>query len=82
MMITTQQALLAMRGPSGGYTQGLSGRDVSPELMSRALAVVAAAPDVREDRIAEARARLAQGVPNSRDLAEKIMCRVVCDSIR
>jgi len=56
--------------------------DVSPELMSRIMQVIEAAPDMRHDRVVEARARLAFGIPGPHEIAEKILARAISDAIR
>jgi len=83
MMISEEQACIAAHcvGVSNGsrYT---SRPDVSPELMIRIMQVIEAAPDPRYDRVAEARERLALGIPGPYQIAEKILARAVSDAIR
>jgi len=56
--------------------------DVSPELMSRIMEVITAAPDPRYDRVVEARERLALGIPGPYQIAEKILARAISDALR
>lgn len=39
-------------------------------------------PEVREDRVAAARERLAAGIPSDSDLAGRMVGRIVCDRLR
>jgi hypothetical protein len=50
--------------------------------MARVLHAVDATPELRPERVVEARARLALGVPSSEDIAEKIIARAICDALR
>jgi hypothetical protein len=83
MIISEQQARLAShyieppKGPMGGCHPS-----VSPELMSRILVAVEAAPEMRPTRVAEARARLSLGIPGAGEIAEKIIARAICDALR
>jgi hypothetical protein len=52
------------------------------ELVDRARDVVASTPEVRDDRVEHAREALAEGEPSSTDVAEKMIGRIISDSIR
>lgn len=54
---------------------------ISPDLEARVRASVEAAPEVRPERLAQARSDIAGGVLNSRDVADKMIARVLSDSI-
>lgn len=56
--------------------------DVSPELMQRVRAAVDGVPDLREDRVEEARAHLKRGDFTSSEVAGKMVARIVSDAIR
>jgi hypothetical protein len=83
MIISERQARLAS-GYVGTPTGPIRGSrpDISPELMARVLHAVDATPELRPERVVEARARLALGVPSSEDIAEKIIARAICDALR
>jgi hypothetical protein len=83
MIISEQQARLASHyiEPPTGPTCG-GHPSVSPELMSRILVAVDAAPETRSSRVAEARARLSLGIPGAGEIAEKIIARTICDALR
>jgi hypothetical protein len=83
MIISEQQARLAAGsvGPPIDPPHSLH-PDVSPELMARILNALDATPELRSERVVEARARLALGIPASEDIAEKIIARAICDALR
>lgn len=83
MIISDEQALLAFRLLREGALATGSGHEaVSDELFSQAVAAAVAAPDTRPERVAEARARCAQGPLDSQDIANKMISRIVSDSLR
>ena len=55
---------------------------VPSELLSRVTAALSELPDVREDRVAEARMRINGTRPASEDVASKLIGRVISDAIR
>jgi hypothetical protein len=82
MITSEQQVRLAVRFagfPSASI--GAADPRVSPELMSRVLEAIHSAPDVRSDRVAEARLRLAAGRPSSCDIADTIIASVIFDAL-
>jgi hypothetical protein len=83
MIISEQQARLAAQfaEPPNGSTNG-SRPDVSPDLMARILLEVESTPELRSERILEARQRLALDPPAPREIAEKIVARAICDGLR
>ena len=81
MMITMTQARIVLG--ERGVPQAKATRPViSEDLLRRAMAAALSAPDVRVDRVADARARLDDGLPDSHLLAEKIVCRIAGDCVR
>lgn len=54
---------------------------VSADVLERALAVIDATPDVRDDRVDSAMQML-DGPPSSDEVAQKMIGRIVSDSIR
>jgi hypothetical protein len=85
MMISEQQARLALEVL---YMQQTAERridrssGVSPEFFERILTTLETLPDTRPDRIAEARAHLVGPGPSARDVASKIVDRMISDAIR
>lgn len=63
-----------------GVAPDLSG--VSAELVDRVRIALATAPDFRADRVAQAKELLAGGPLASADIAEKMIGRIISDSIR
>jgi len=55
---------------------------VPAELLSRVIAALAATPDLREERVAEARERCGSDLPDSEDIASKLIGRLVSDAVR
>ncbi len=56
--------------------------DVSVELVDRVRVALSTTPDFRADRVAQARELLAAGPLSSADVAEKMIGRIISDSIR
>lgn len=52
------------------------------EFVDRVVASVCALPDVREERVAEARRRMADAMPGSEEVASRMIERVLCDFVR
>ncbi len=55
---------------------------VSADLIERALGRIASTPDPRPNRVAEARNALHEHLPSSTEVAERILWRVLADSLR
>jgi hypothetical protein len=68
---------------SGHYGDaGVDGCGVNPDVLERAMRVVAAAPETREDRVEAARWMLAEHPPTSDEVAAKMLSRMVSDTLR
>ena len=83
MIISVEQTRLAARyvEPPAGSTP-LERTEVSPELMSRIVSAIDAAPETRADRVVEAIDRLETAALGSQEIAEMIIKRTICDSLR
>jgi hypothetical protein len=55
---------------------------VSPEILERARSIVETTPDVRADRMDSAREMLDGVGPSSSEVAQKMIGRIISDSIR
>lgn len=55
---------------------------VSDELLARVRVVLESVPDVRPDRVEEARALVADSLPDAETVAEKLIGRVLSDAVR
>jgi hypothetical protein len=55
---------------------------VTPEFVERVRRAIAAAPETRTDRMEEARQLLTGHEPSSREIADKMIGRIISDSIR
>lgn len=55
---------------------------VPDEVIRMAVRAAEEAPDLREDRVAEARERLGSGSVDSSEVAEKMLSRIVSDALR
>lgn len=84
MMISDEQARLAASDAQSTPppTPGASLSRVSDAVIQAAKDVVAQTPDTRPERVAEARHRLAAGEPAPSEVAEKIISRILADSLR
>jgi hypothetical protein len=86
MMISdeqVEQVLAFVRsGGTCGERTGCVSRSLSPDLAERIEASMAAAPDVRSDRLERARTHLAGGTVSADEVASKLIGRVVSDSLR
>ena len=69
---TTEKAPAAPGSPGGG---------VPEELIERVRDIVAATPETRDDRVERGREMIAGGVSSS-EVAEKMIGRIISDSIR
>lgn len=56
--------------------------DVSPELICAACAAAFSAPDPRPGRVRDAEVYLGAGDMDTRQVAEKMIARIMCDSLR
>lgn len=54
---------------------------VCSDVVDRARSVAMNSPDSRQDRVEDAKARLVNGLPNSTEIATKMVSRILCDSI-
>lgn len=87
MIISDEQVRLALVYL---HTSGeLSGRlsvdptvGVTPEFVERVRREIAQAPETRSDRMREARELLTGSEPSSREVADKMIGRIISDSIR
>jgi len=83
MIISEEQARLAAHYLQGSHpTHALHHADISPELMARVMAAVDDCPETRPDRVEQAIHDLDAGNPGSREVAEKMISRIICDSLR
>ncbi len=83
MIISESQARLAaqdLRNHTGAPSFYASG--VSLELIVAARGVAIDAPDTRPDRIAAAQDYLGAGPVDAREVAEKMIARIMSDSLR
>ncbi len=85
MIISDEQARLAARDARShceeyGATPAID--DVSSELIALATATARSAPDIRSERVEDAKIRLDTGELDARDVATKILSRIVSDSLR
>lgn len=84
MIISDEQALLAARylsAPSPEYAHASLGA-VSDDTLAAARAVVEQLPETRDDRVIEARAFLHSPEFTSREIASKMISRIISDSLR
>lgn len=82
-MISDEQARLAAEHLRQSRTpRRLSECDVPKEVIEAAVRAASSAPDVRPDRVADARARLVSGEPNPHEVASMMLSRIVGDSLR
>jgi len=83
MIISDEQARLAaqyMR--SGPHRTATPAVEVPSELMDRVREILAACPECRDERVEEARDRMAHGHPDAGEVASKMLSRIVSDSLR
>lgn len=87
MIISDTQARLALsclhtdEGDGGPGVDDACMRKVSPELLERVKDVLRDTPDLRPDRVAQARDDIAESRYSSADVASKIIARVISDSL-
>jgi hypothetical protein len=86
MMISEEQVRRAVEylRTSDGYWETVVAdpHDLPEGLLQRVTALLEAMPDVRDDRVEEARGFLNEPLPNAEELAAKVIGRIVSDSIR
>jgi len=88
MIISEEQVRLAveyLQTPEGAHPAdiGLSGSEaISPELMLKVQTVCAQLPDTRDERVEHARDMVAGTHPSSSEVAEKMIGRIISDSLR
>lgn len=85
-MISSEQVRLAAEylQTSGEYaeTRSQAGQASGAEIVKLVKESLRCVPEVRSDRIEHARALMEDGLPPASDLAEKLIGRVISDSIR
>ncbi len=83
MIISEEQARIAAHYRQGTVpVTAFTHAEVSPELMARVMAAVEECPETRPDRVEAAIHDLDAGTLDSRDVAEKMISRIICDSLR
>lgn len=84
MIISDEQARLAAQYLRTGRSNRCGSIDchVDGDVVARAVAAATSAPDSRIERVEEARHRLDLGTVDSREVAAKMISRIVSDSIR
>ena len=65
-----------------GFSVTRAHTDIDPEVLRKALQAACAAPDVRDDRVAAAREHLRSGALDPETLADKLLSRLMGDSLR
>ena len=84
MKISEEQVRLAaeyLHTPEG-ESPNTDTHPISVDLVQKAKEVVAATPDVRGDRMESARELLGGPAPSGEEVAEKMIGRIISDSIR
>jgi len=84
MIISEEQAKLAARYARSHVagTPETFHEDVPAELIELATAAATSAPDIRAQRIEDARGRLDSGELGALEVAQKMLSRIVSDSLR
>lgn len=83
MIISDEQALLAALDIKNAHTDdAIHFAAVSDDLLAAARAVVDDTPELRADRVSEARMHLGAGVFDSREIASKMISRIISDHLR
>ena len=83
MIISDEQARLAaqaLRQPA--EADPCAHVTVSPELFERVYAAVLQTPETRTERVREAMEYLDAGAPDPREIAGKMISRIISDSLR
>jgi anti-sigma28 factor (negative regulator of flagellin synthesis) len=65
-----------------GFSVAQAHRDIDPEVLKRAMQAAFSAPDIRDDRVAAAREHLRSGTFDPETLADKLLSRMMGDSLR
>ncbi len=87
MIISEEQVRLAVRylqtpDAKCADLQGCSAVSIPPELLDRVKAELDSTPETRQDRVDHARTMLDGHTPSSREVADKMIGRIVSDSLR
>ena len=87
MIISDEQVRLALAylhtsGELSGHLSVDPTVGVTPEFVERVRREIAEAPETRPDRMEEARELLTGSEPSSREVADKMIGRIISDSIR
>jgi len=84
MKISDEQVRLAREYLQTSETSAMRpvSQGVSPDTVDRALAVIADTPDIRDDRLSSAQEMLDGSGPSGTEVAEKMIGRIISDSIR
>lgn len=85
MIISDEQVervLDYMRAEGRGAESPAPNAEVSADLAARIRSCLEQVPEVREERVEQARDHLAGGAPTSAEVADKMIARAVSDSIR
>ncbi|MDA3936519.1 MAG: hypothetical protein PF636_06605 [Actinomycetota bacterium] len=87
MIISEEQVRLAveyLQTPAAkcAVCAGHDASSVPPDLMDRVKATLASTPETRRDRVEQARIMLSGVTPSSREVADKMIGRIVSDSLR
>jgi hypothetical protein len=83
MIISNEQARLTAREITAVHHDASKTHEITvpASVIDAAVRVACASPEVRMDRVAQARARLEAGAIDSRAIAEKILARSLCDGL-
>ena len=84
MVISDEQgrAAAACLKSASPTVQCLSHPEISPAILDAARAIVDSTPELRPERVAAAIDHLGTGNPDSRDVACKMISRIISDSLR
>jgi len=87
MIISEEQVRLAVeylhtQDPQRDTSIRLHADEETAEILDRVMTVLNGVPDIRDDRIAEARELLHGSMPTPTVVADKLIGRVISDSIR
>ncbi|PKQ15997.1 MAG: hypothetical protein CVT67_06745 [Actinobacteria bacterium HGW-Actinobacteria-7] len=84
MIISDEQAYMAATQLATSTYASIDtiGPKVGDDVIQRARLAALRAPDAREDRIMDAKTRLLAGLPNSTEIATKMVARILCDALR
>ena len=83
MIISDEQAFLAAQALRSRCSEGRCNRpEISAELFAEVRAAIENTPETRDERVREAKDHLHAGVPDSREVAQKMISRIISDSLR